>query len=176
MIKRKQQRQTFIKGNASHSRTEADYMSTLLEAVTLEDWQTVVTSTVVAAKQGDAQARAWLGQYLVGKPAGKAPTPLTVVVQQLNGENPLVNRLSQRIISHHNNPFADDKKYRSWKRRPRQSRQGLGLILMMNKSVNLPYDFGKIKWADSVVVENSARMSRTIIGKSIFGAGSMKAY
>lgn len=31
-----------------------------------------------------------------------------MVVQQLNGENPLVNRLSQRIISHHNNPFADD--------------------------------------------------------------------
>ncbi|ATG91418.1 hypothetical protein [Methylomonas koyamae] len=106
MAKRKQQSQTFIKGTAKHRRTEADYMSTLLETVTLEDWQAVVTSTVAAAKQGDAQARAWLGQYLVGKPAGKAPTPLTVVVQQLNGENPLVNRLSQRIISHHNNPFA----------------------------------------------------------------------
>lgn len=108
MAKRKQQEQTFIKGTAKHRRTEADYMSTLLETVTLEDWQAVVTSTVAAAKQGDAQARAWLGQYLIGKPAGKAPTPLTVVVQQLNGENPLVNRLSQRVISQYNNPFSRD--------------------------------------------------------------------
>jgi len=107
MAKRKQP-QSFIKGSAKHRRTEGDYMSTLLETVTLEDWQEVIASTLSAAKQGDAQARAWLGQYLVGKPAGKAPTPLTVVVQQLNGENPLVNRLSQRLINQHNNPFSND--------------------------------------------------------------------
>jgi hypothetical protein len=97
MAKRKQQ-QNLIKGTANHSRTEGDYMSTLLDTVTLEDWQEVVSNTLAAAKQGDAQARAWLGQYLVGKPAGKAPTPLTVVVQQLNGENPLVNRLAKPVI------------------------------------------------------------------------------
>lgn len=108
MARRKQQPQTFIKGTAKHRRTEGDYMSMLLETVTLEDWQDVIRSTLTAAKQGDAQARAWLGQYLVGKPVGKAPTPLTVVVQQLNGENPLVNRLSQRVINQHNNPFARD--------------------------------------------------------------------
>ncbi len=108
MAKRKQQTPSFIKGSAKHRRTEGDYMSTLLETVTLEDWQEVIRSTLIAAKQGDAQARAWLGQYLVGKPTGKAPTPLTVVVQQLNGENPLVNRLSQRVINQHNNPFSRD--------------------------------------------------------------------
>jgi hypothetical protein len=107
MAKRKQP-QTLIKGSAKHRRTEGDYMSTLLETVTLEDWQEVISSTLNAAKQGDAQARAWLGQYLVGRPAGKAPTPLTVVVQQLNGENPLVNRLSQLLINQHNNPFSHD--------------------------------------------------------------------
>jgi hypothetical protein len=102
MTKRKQQ--AFIKGTANHRRTEGDYMSTLLETVTLEDWQEVVSSTLTAAKQGDAQARAWLAQYLVGKPAGKAPTPLTVVVQQLNGDNPLVNRLSKTVIDKYKYP------------------------------------------------------------------------
>lgn len=104
MAKRKQQTQTFIKGSAKHRRTEGDYMSTLLETVTLEDWQEVITSTLTAAKQGDAQARAWLGQYLVGKPAFKAPTPLTVVVQQLNGENPLINRLANKAIDQYKYP------------------------------------------------------------------------
>lgn len=102
MAKRKQQ--SLIKGNATHRRTEGDYMSTLLDTVTLDDWQDVVSSTLAAAKQGDAQARAWLAQYLVGKPAGKAPTPLTVVVQQLNGDNPLVNRLSKTVIDRHKYP------------------------------------------------------------------------
>jgi hypothetical protein len=102
MAKRKQQ--NLIKDNATHRRTEGDCMSTLLDTVTLDDWQDVVSSTLAAAKQGDAQGRAWLAQYLVGKPAGKAPTPLTVVVQQLNGDNPLVNRLSKTVIDQHKYP------------------------------------------------------------------------
>ncbi|MEC4747457.1 hypothetical protein [Methylomicrobium sp. Wu6] len=102
MAKRKQQ--TFIKGSATHRRTEGDYMSALLETVTLEDWQEVVSSALAAAKQGDAQARAWLAQYLVGKPVGKAPTPLTVVVQQLNGDNPLINRLANPVIDQYKYP------------------------------------------------------------------------
>jgi len=36
MTKRKQQ--TFIKGTASHRLTEGDYVSTLLDTVTLDDW------------------------------------------------------------------------------------------------------------------------------------------
>ena len=106
MAKRKQQ--SLIKGTASHHRAEGDYMSTLLETVTLDDWEDVVSSALSAAKQGDAQARAWLAQYLVGKPAGKAPTPLTVVVQQLNGDNPLVNKLAKPIIDHHKYPILHE--------------------------------------------------------------------
>jgi hypothetical protein len=79
-------------------------MSTLLETVTLDDWEDVVSSALSAAKRGDAQARAWLAQYLVGKPAGKAPTPLTVVVQQLNGDNPLVNKLAKPVFDQYNYP------------------------------------------------------------------------
>jgi len=49
-----------------------------------------------------------LGQYLVGKPAGKAPTPLTVVVQQLNGDNPLVNQLANKVINQHHFPILHE--------------------------------------------------------------------
>jgi hypothetical protein len=84
-----------VRGTAKHRRTEGDYMGVLLDAVTLDDWCAVVAATVELAKGGDAAARAWLGQYLVGKPEAKAPTPLTVVVQQLSGDDPLVERLAQ---------------------------------------------------------------------------------
>jgi hypothetical protein len=91
-------KQSYIKGTFSHRRTETDYMSVLLDAVPLEDWRSVVAATVAAAKAGDPSARAWLGQYLVGKPATTAPAPLTVVVQQLSGRDPLVDRLANPHI------------------------------------------------------------------------------
>jgi hypothetical protein len=65
-------------------------MGVLLDSVPLEDWHSVVVATVAAARRGDPSARARLGQYLVGKPAATAPAPLTVVVQQLSGRDPLV--------------------------------------------------------------------------------------
>ncbi len=39
MAKRKQQ--NLVKGTAVHHRTESDYMATLLDTVTIEDWQDV---------------------------------------------------------------------------------------------------------------------------------------
>ena len=87
-------KRSFIKGTFRHRRTEADYMSVLLDAVPLEDWRAVVMATVAAAKAGDAGARGWLAQYLVGKPAMTAPAPLTVLVQQMSGRDPLVDKLA----------------------------------------------------------------------------------
>ena len=87
-----------IRGHAAHRRTEGDYMGVLLDAVTLDDWRSVVMGALQAAKDGDAQARNWLAQYLIGRPEGKAPTPLTVVVQQLNGADPVVHRLAKPLI------------------------------------------------------------------------------
>jgi hypothetical protein len=66
--------------------------------VPLEEWRQVVSATVAAAKAGDASARAWLAQYLVGKPGATAPAPLTVIVQQLSGRDPLVERLAKPHI------------------------------------------------------------------------------
>lgn len=99
---------SYVKGAARHRRTENDYMGTLLETVTLDDWQQVVASTLQAAKDGDASARNWLAQYLVGKPDGKAPTPLTVVVQQWSGDDPVVDSLSKPIVDRAQYPFLHE--------------------------------------------------------------------
>ena len=106
-----------IRGHATHRRTEGDYMGALLDTVTLDDWRDVVAGALQAAKGGDAQARTWLAQYLIGRPEGKAPTPLTVVVQQLNGVDPLIDKLAKRTIDsvlypslHKNDDFTDNVK------------------------------------------------------------------
>jgi hypothetical protein len=107
----RKRRPQLIQGHAAHRRTEGDYMGVLLDAVTLEDWRDVVNNAKAAAKAGDPQARAWLAQYLMGRPEGKAPTPLTVVVQQLNGADPLVDRLARPLIDRQKFPslHADDE-------------------------------------------------------------------
>jgi hypothetical protein len=66
--------------------------------------------TVAAARAGDPSARARLGQYLVGKPAATARAPVTVVVQQLSGRDPLVDRLAEPHINRTEYPslHADD--------------------------------------------------------------------
>jgi hypothetical protein len=95
MTKRKQ---SLIRGAGTHRRTEGDYMAVLLDAVSLDDWRDVVAETLQLAKQGDSQARAWLAQYLVGRPEAKAPTPMTVVVNQWAGRDPVAERLAKPLI------------------------------------------------------------------------------
>ena len=103
MARRKQSE--LIRGHATHRRTEGDYMGVLLDTVTLDDWRAVVNNAKTLAQAGDPQARAWLAQYLMGKPVGNAPTPLTVVVQQLNGADPLIDKLTREAI--HSAKFPD---------------------------------------------------------------------
>jgi hypothetical protein len=80
--------------------TETDYMATLLDAVTLDDWREVCAAAVAAAKQGDATARAWLASYLVGKPGYDAQRPLSVVVNKLSGRDNVTEALkSSRLFS-----------------------------------------------------------------------------
>jgi hypothetical protein len=106
MARRK--RLSYIKGAFTHRRTESDYMGALLDVVTLEDWREIVTSTVAAAKGGDTSARTFLAQYLVGRPELKAPTPVTVVVQQLSGRDPLVEKLAHPHIERLQYPSLHD--------------------------------------------------------------------
>lgn len=94
----KRKQETFIRGTATHRRTESDYMGVLLDTVTLDDWRDVVAGALQAAKSGDSAARAWLAQYLVGKPDQKAPSALTVVVQQWSGGDPVAEKLAKPIL------------------------------------------------------------------------------
>ena len=88
----------YIQGTAQHRRTEGDYMGVLLDTVTLNDWRSVVNGALQAAKAGDPQARNWLAQYLIGRPEGKAPTPMNIVLQQLSGVDPVVEKLAKPVI------------------------------------------------------------------------------
>lgn len=51
--------------------TEQEYLATLRDVCTLDEWKLVCTRAVTDAKDGDARARQWLSDYIVGK-----PTPL----------------------------------------------------------------------------------------------------
>ena len=95
----RRKKQQYIHGAVGHRRTETDYMNVLLDAVSVEDWRDIVTAVVAAAKAGDAGARQWLAQYLIGRPGATAPTPLTVVVQQLAGCDPVVAELAAPHIN-----------------------------------------------------------------------------
>src|ERR1035437_1341211 len=92
MAKRKQTE--LIRGSANHRRTEGDYMGVLLDTVSLDDWRGVVSGALRDAKSGNPQARNWLAQYLMGRAESKAPTPLNIVVQQLNGTDKLLDTLT----------------------------------------------------------------------------------
>ena len=78
--------------------TEADYVGALLDAVSLDDCRAVVGKPLTMAKEGDGWSRAWLLHYIMGRPAATTPAALTVVVQQLAGRDPVVEKLAHPHI------------------------------------------------------------------------------
>jgi hypothetical protein len=95
---RKTETEPMLRGHAKHRRTQSDYMGTLLDRVTLETWGDVIDATVRKAKGGDAQARAFLAAYLVGKPAHDAPEPLDVTATRISGDDALAAKLAKPAI------------------------------------------------------------------------------
>jgi len=87
-----------LTGSASHTRTQDAYMGALLDAVSLDDWREVCKNTVQLAKGGDPQARNWLAQYLIGKPDCAAPTAVNVIVNQLQGKNEVLDKLTHHTF------------------------------------------------------------------------------
>lgn len=67
----------FIKGQTGNpagrmpKEREVQYRDILVTAVPVEDWHEIIYKAVKQAKQGDATARKWLTDYLVGVPAQK---------------------------------------------------------------------------------------------------------
>ncbi len=61
----------FTKGNPGgpggpRRQVEEDYLETLTEAVSPDDWKAIVEKAVADAKRGDPRAREWLGKHLIG--------------------------------------------------------------------------------------------------------------
>lgn len=53
-------------GGKAHYRTQM--LKALRAAVTVADWTAIANKAVAQAKAGDARARVWLSEYLLGKP------------------------------------------------------------------------------------------------------------
>ncbi|MGH8110454.1 MAG: hypothetical protein ACREPL_00715 [Rhodanobacteraceae bacterium] len=108
-MNRKTETVPMLRGRAPHRRTQSDYMGALLDRVTLETWGDVIDAAVARAKDGDAQARAFLAAYLVGKPAHDAPEPLAVTAARISGNDVLVAALAMPAIQRFKYPsLADD--------------------------------------------------------------------
>ena len=66
---------------------EADYLAALSEAVPMESWRAIIAKAVEQARDGDAKAREWLSNHLVGKPTGDAL--LKLAAAELAGYDPV---------------------------------------------------------------------------------------
>jgi len=81
-------------GRPKKEREERCYEITL-SAVTFDDWKAIVTKAKEQAKRGDAVARKWLADYLIGPPAqkteitGKDGEPQKLIVEYVNNPYPV---------------------------------------------------------------------------------------
>jgi len=62
----------FVKGCSGNPKGAAinqfRYLKKMGAAVTASDWRAVIDKALEQAKRGDARAREWLSEYLMGKP------------------------------------------------------------------------------------------------------------
>jgi len=96
------QRGRFVKGNSGGPgrptrRAEEEYLVALTDAVTLADWKKIVIKAVEDAKEGDHQARQWIGRYLIGD---AQPDEVVIVeeTEQLQHELQQVDDCLRRVL------------------------------------------------------------------------------
>ncbi len=86
----------FVKGHSGNPKGAAinqfRYLKKMGSAVTAADWRAVIDKALEQAKRGDARAREWLSEYLMGKP------PQQVDVTS-NGETIIDNVQTDRALS-----------------------------------------------------------------------------
>jgi hypothetical protein len=81
----------FTKGNPGGPgrpprEVEADYLTTMMNVVTMDDWQAIVARAVDDAKGGCAKARDWISRHLIGdrqlvQPIAAASTQQDIQIQ-----------------------------------------------------------------------------------------------
>lgn len=87
----------FIKGSSGGpgrppKKREERFLEITLSAVTYKDWEEIVKKALKQAKTGDATARKWLSDYLIGPPT-----------QRIEQQNQNVNMTWQEFIEQANN-------------------------------------------------------------------------
>ncbi len=106
----------FVKGASGNpqgrlpKQTETSYLQVSESVCTFDVWREIVAKAVEQAKRGDARARQWLSDYLIGKPVSmvmavqeKQDTLITVKYMRDNLTDKL-NRLSEQENS--DNPIT----------------------------------------------------------------------
>ncbi len=101
----------FVKGASGNpqgrlpKQTETSYLQVSESVCTFDVWREIVAKAVEQAKRGDARARQWLSDYLIGKPVSmvmavqeRQDTLITVKYMRDNLTDKL-NRLSEQEIS-----------------------------------------------------------------------------
>lgn len=101
----------FIKGASGNpqgrlpKQTETSYLQVSESVCTFDVWREIVAKAVEQAKRGDARARQWLSDYLIGKPVSmvmavqeRQDTLITVKYMRDNLTDKL-NRLSEQESS-----------------------------------------------------------------------------
>jgi hypothetical protein len=79
-------------------RVEAEYLKVTMRTCSLEDWAAIVKRAVLDAKKGDGRARDWLGKYLLGNAAVKAPSPFQVVVNEEADLDPVGEEVARKQL------------------------------------------------------------------------------
>jgi len=85
--------------------TERDYLRATLTGCSVDDWVEIVRQAVTSAKAGDAKARDWLSQYMLGNPVGIAPTSFDLAVDDAAGVDPVETRAAQKRMLESINKF-----------------------------------------------------------------------
>jgi hypothetical protein len=101
----------FVKGASGNpqgrlpKQTETSYLQVSESVCTFDVWREIVAKAVEQAKRGDARARQWLSDYLIGKPVSmvmavqeRQDTLITVKYMRDNLTDKL-NRLSEQESS-----------------------------------------------------------------------------
>ena len=76
---------------------EQNYLLALVDACPLETWTEIVQKAVTDAREGDDKARHWLASFLIGAPAGKAPSPSAALVGRMLGEDEVLNIAAKKL-------------------------------------------------------------------------------
>lgn len=97
MEKQRDDKGRFLKGHTGNpngrmpKEREIKFYDLTLSAVSDEDWTAIVLTAVKLAKRGDAQARKWLSDYLMGVPSQPINLdnsgPIQLVIKYAKKEN-----------------------------------------------------------------------------------------